>query len=154
MTTPAATAFASLKAQLATIAAGSGYRTTVGIVASRHDELDLGGNAPLPALLLQPINDTPVESNGPVEEIGTWQKSQTWDRKIRLEGFVSGEGDYESALDDLLHDVRVALTQYGINPLYSDGPTFTPPNLGANEGGDVASFSLTLRYRYRFKHID
>lgn len=154
MTTPAASAFAALKAQLATIAESAGYRTTVATVASRHDELDLGGNAPLPALLMQPVGDTPVESSGPVEEIGAWQKSQTWDRKISLEGFVSGDGDYESALDDLLHDVRVALTGFGINPLYSNGPTFTPPNMDANEGGDVASFSLTLRYRYRFKHID
>lgn len=144
--TPISADFQALKAHLATITASNGYRTTVAAVVSGKPDLDVSADGVLPALVLLAIDEQAAETGG-ANTIEAGSRIQYWSRRIMIEGQVSGVGDWESAIDDLLDDTRRALTQFP-RPIRIGAPTFAPPSEGNNTGLFVLFAEITYEANF------
>lgn len=138
MSSPALDALLAIKAQLETITVANGYAADVGDVFVGRAALAVGTKAALPALSLTTVRDDP-EGDG--LDAGQWY--QTWTRTVALEMLADGAGDWETALDAIIEDVRRALSRYP-RPLSLGGIAFDPPA----DGGALARASLQLTYSY------
>ncbi|MBK8123924.1 MAG: hypothetical protein IPK54_10305 [Dokdonella sp.] len=140
-----AVAFQALKAHLQTITMANGYRQNV-IVHSGRPEIDVTLADNLPILLLAALDERAV--NNEASETNAWTKVQLWERRILLTGGVKESGDWETARDELLDDLRLALTRYE-RPLTVEPAVFDEPS----EGRPVATFAMFLWIGYECNFI-
>lgn len=146
MSTPASIAFQALKTHLKTITVANGYRQNV-YVDSGQPETDATNDDNLPMLMLAALDER--VANDQAGETNAWTKVQLWERRILLTGGVKESGDWETARDELLDDLRLALTRYE-RPLTVEPVVFETPS----EGRPVATFTLFLWMGYECNFIN
>jgi len=146
VSTPAIDDLQALKTCLETITVTNGYQTDVAAVAIGRAALAVGSKAALPVITLTTVRDVPSDGGADIE---AGNKYQTWTRIAQMEALVDGSGDWESALDAVLDDVRRALTQFK-KPLRIGAADFVPPA----DAGSTASFVMPLQFLYELNYFD
>ncbi len=144
MSTPATTLLVALKTHLTMITTANGYRTTVGAVYTGRAALAVGTLITLPVLTLTPTRDDP---DGDVAMAANW--FQKWKRAVEIEAILPETDNWDSDLDNLFDDLRLALSRFPA-PLEIGSVVFYAP---AN-GGDNASLVLPITYRYTTNYAD
>ncbi len=141
-----AVAFEALKTHLKTITVANGYRRNV-TVDSGRPEIDATLANNLPMLMLAALDER--VANDAAAEISAWSKAQLWERRILVTGGVKESSTWETDRDELLDDLRLALTRYE-RALTVEPVVFETPS----EGKPVATFTLFVWIGYECNFID